>query len=123
MTLLNQIVEVTDNIRNKTSHFKHHLRDSTARRNRMKMLPIVDEISKPSNAEYYIKAQGIYKIFGDKPEKAMEQVKQGVAKQDLLEQHGHVLGVENVDLNVKQGEIHVVMGLSGSGKSTIIPPP
>ncbi len=120
MALLNQITEFTGNIKNKTSDFKHQLRDSTARRNRLQMQPIVDEISKPSNAEYYIKAKGIYKIFGDKPEKAMEKVKQGVAKQDLLEQHEHVLGVENVDLNVKQGEIHVVMGLSGSGKSTII---
>ncbi len=120
MALLNQITEITDNIKSKTSNFKHNLRDSNATRHRMKMQPIVDEISKPRKVEYYIKAKGIYKIFGDNPEKAMQKVKQGVAKQDLLEQHEHVLGVENVDLNVKQGEIHVVMGLSGSGKSTII---
>ena len=47
-------------------------------------------------------------------------VKQGMGKQELLEKHKHVLGIQNVDLSVNYGQIHVVMGLSGSGKSTLI---
>ncbi len=69
---------------------------------------------------YHIEAKNIYKIFGDDPQNAMQHVKKGVGKQELLEKYQHVLGVMNVDLKVCYGRIHVVMGLSGSGKSTLI---
>ena len=44
----------------------------------------------------------------------------GVGKTDLLEQHGHVLGLQDINIDMREGDITVVMGLSGSGKSTLI---
>jgi glycine betaine/proline transport system ATP-binding protein len=62
----------------------------------------------------------LYKIFGPTPQKFMEDVRQGMSKQELLDRHGHVLGLRNIHINMPAGGIQVVMGLSGSGKSTLI---
>lgn len=43
-----------------------------------------------------------------------------MGKTDLLNQHGHVLGLQDINVEMAEGEITVVMGLSGSGKSTLI---
>jgi glycine betaine/proline transport system ATP-binding protein len=37
-----------------------------------------------------------------------------------MDQHGHVLGLKNINIDMKEGEITVIMGLSGSGKSTLV---
>ena len=67
-----------------------------------------------------IELNNITKIFGDRPEAALELLKQGRSKDDVLEQTNQVVGLKDVSLDVKRGEIFVVMGLSGSGKSTLI---
>ncbi|NOX29932.1 MAG: betaine/proline/choline family ABC transporter ATP-binding protein [Actinobacteria bacterium] len=43
-----------------------------------------------------------------------------MTKNEVQAQTGHVVGLKDVNFSVKQGEIFVVMGLSGSGKSTAI---
>jgi glycine betaine/proline transport system ATP-binding protein len=43
-----------------------------------------------------------------------------MGKEELLARHGHVLGLNNINVDMQAGEITVVMGLSGSGKSTLI---
>ena len=67
-----------------------------------------------------IQIRNLYKIFGKNPKYALEQVKDGIDKDELLEKHNHVLGLKNINLDVKEKSIQVVMGLSGSGKSTLI---
>ncbi len=67
-----------------------------------------------------ISIQHLYKIFGDNPETALEQVKGGMGKAELLEEHGHVLGLQDINVDMVAGQITVIMGLSGSGKSTLI---
>ena len=62
----------------------------------------------------------LYKIFGSNPASMIEMVKNGISKSDLLEQYGHVLGLDNVNIEVKKSQLQVIMGLSGSGKSTLI---
>ena len=44
----------------------------------------------------------------------------GHGQRRLLEQHKHVLGLQDINVDMQAGEITVVMGLSGSGKSTLI---
>ena len=67
-----------------------------------------------------IKIKNLYKVFGADPKSAMEQVRDGVSKQDLLEKHSHVLGLRDINIDIPEKGISVIMGLSGSGKSTLI---
>ena len=67
-----------------------------------------------------IKIENLFKIFGPKAREFTEVVKQGVDKDELLAKHNHVLGLDNINLDIHDQSIQVVMGLSGSGKSTLI---
>ncbi len=67
-----------------------------------------------------IQIKNLYKIFGPNGTKQIEKVKNGVGKAELLADHGHVLGLENVSVDIPARKIQVIMGLSGSGKSTLI---
>jgi len=71
-------------------------------------------------SEPKVAIQNLYKIFGPKPEKMVEKVQAGMSKADMLDQHGHVLGLNNINMDIAPHEIQVIMGLSGSGKSTLI---
>ena len=67
-----------------------------------------------------IEVKNVYKIFGDNPSKILPMVQEGATKEEVLEQTGHTVGLDNVSINVEEGETFVCMGLSGSGKSTLI---
>ena len=73
-----------------------------------------------SKNDTLIKINQLYKIFGDGQENALELVKNGIGKEELLDKSNCVLGLNNINLNIKKAKIQVVMGLSGSGKSTLI---
>ena len=68
-----------------------------------------------------IRLENVYKIFGPQPHgRAFDLVKAGVSKDEVQRQSGHVVGINDVTFSVSKGEIFVVMGLSGSGKSTVL---
>lgn len=67
-----------------------------------------------------LKVQNLTKIFGRRIQKAQELVKAGKSKAEILNSVGATVGVNNASFTVNDGEIFVIMGLSGSGKSTII---
>ncbi|MEL6640457.1 MAG: betaine/proline/choline family ABC transporter ATP-binding protein [Pseudomonadota bacterium] len=67
-----------------------------------------------------VSLRGLYKIFGPNHKAMMTHVTAGMGKADLLDTHKHVLGLQNINVDMQAGEITVVMGLSGSGKSTLI---
>jgi glycine betaine/proline transport system ATP-binding protein len=71
-------------------------------------------------AEPMVSIRGLYKIFGTRGKDVLQHVKDGMGKEELLARHGHVLGLNNINVDMQAGEITVVMGLSGSGKSTLI---
>ncbi|MEO9777525.1 MAG: betaine/proline/choline family ABC transporter ATP-binding protein [Sedimentitalea sp.] len=68
-----------------------------------------------------IRVKNLYKIFGPHPQRVLPAVRdQGIGKTELLENHRHVLGLQDISIDMQAGEISVIMGLSGSGKSTLI---
>ena len=70
--------------------------------------------------ETLLTVKNVTKIFGKKQNQALEMVKKGKSKTEILEKTGCTVGVYDASFEVKQGEIFVIMGLSGSGKSTLI---
>ncbi len=58
----------------------------------------------------------VWKIYGPHPDRLLAQ-KPGL---DAIRASGHVGAVRDVSLEVRTGEIFVIMGLSGSGKSTLV---
>lgn len=67
-----------------------------------------------------VRLRNLYKIFGASDKEVLQHVKNGMSKEDLLVKHSHVLGLQDINVDMQAGEITVVMGLSGSGKSTLI---
>lgn len=67
-----------------------------------------------------ISIDGLTKVFGAKPEEALKMLKEGSNKEEVLQKTGLVVGLKEIVLEVREGEIFVVMGLSGSGKSTLL---
>ena len=64
--------------------------------------------------------KNVYKVFGDQPDKAMALLNEGVDKAEVFRRTGQTVGVLNANLEIREGEIFVIMGLSGSGKSTLV---
>ncbi len=67
-----------------------------------------------------IVVEDVYKIFGPKPDDAKRMIEQGQSKEEIFGQTGMTVGVQRADFTIREGEIFVVMGLSGSGKSTMV---
>ncbi|CZF86610.1 choline ABC transporter ATP-binding protein [Grimontia marina] len=59
-------------------------------------------------------------IFGHGLERSIAMLDEGKSRQEIQEETGNVVGVSNATISVEQGEICVLMGLSGSGKSSLL---
>ncbi|ETW99167.1 MAG: glycine/betaine ABC transporter [Candidatus Entotheonella factor] len=72
-------------------------------------------------SESIIKLDSVWKIFGARASEAMQAVQeQGLSKAQVLDQLSCVVGIADCSFEVSRGEIFCVMGLSGSGKSTMV---
>ena len=67
-----------------------------------------------------ISVRGLFKVFGSNPTSVLPLLHDGVDKADIQAQTDHVLGLNNINTDIREGMITVIMGLSGSGKSTLI---
>ena len=59
-------------------------------------------------------------LFGPEKAKAKKMIKQGKSKQEILKETGCTIAVRNANLEIEEGEMFVIMGLSGRGKSTLV---
>ncbi|MFD3260579.1 glycine betaine/L-proline ABC transporter ATP-binding protein [Paenibacillus lentus] len=69
--------------------------------------------------EPILEVKQVTKLFGSNAEHGLQLLEQGQTKEQLAEK-GITVGVNRVSLDIRQGEIFVIMGLSGSGKSTLV---
>ncbi|OEU72489.1 MAG: glycine betaine/L-proline ABC transporter ATP-binding protein [Desulfuromonadales bacterium C00003093] len=70
--------------------------------------------------EVKIEVNNLYKIFGPHPQKALSMLEQGLDKEAIFEKIETTVGVQDASFEIRTGEIFVIMGLSGSGKSTMV---
>ncbi|MGH2221105.1 ATP-binding cassette domain-containing protein, partial [Enterococcus faecalis] len=57
---------------------------------------------------------------GKQTKPALEMIRANKSKTEILEKRGATVGVYDVNFEVEEGEIFVIMWLSGSGKSRLI---
>lgn len=67
-----------------------------------------------------IEVKNLYKVFGPSPSRAFALIDEGKTKEEILRKTGNTLGINNASFSVEKQETFVIMGLSGSGKSTVI---
>lgn len=67
-----------------------------------------------------IEIKDLYLVFGHDKQKALKMLRKGKTKQEILKETGCTIAVNNANFSIRQGEIFVIMGLSGSGKSSLL---
>ena len=64
-----------------------------------------------------ITIKDLYLIFGNDKQHALRMLKEEKSKSEILKATGCTVAVKDANLSIREGEIFVIMGLSGSGKS------
>lgn len=72
------------------------------------------------NQKVKVRVESLYKIFGPHPKKALKMLSEGLDKEAIFEKTETTVGVQDASFEIYAGEIFVIMGLSGSGKSTMV---
>jgi len=67
-----------------------------------------------------LSVKGLSKLYGKDKAKARSMKLAGKTKDEIYEQTKVIVALWDVNLEVKPGEIFVIIGLSGSGKSTLV---
>ncbi|PWC89499.1 glycine/betaine ABC transporter ATP-binding protein [Azospirillum sp. TSH100] len=84
------------------------------------ILPTPTASSSTATGQVRLAVRGLRKVFADDPRPALEMLRRGATKAEVLQRLNVNVGVAEASFDIRAGEIFVIMGLSGSGKSTII---
>ena len=71
-------------------------------------------------ADTIISIRNVYKLYGNNRNEAVEMLDAGADKDTVYRKTGVTAALANINLDIKKGEIFVIIGLSGSGKSTLL---
>ncbi len=73
-----------------------------------------------NDKDIVLKVEHLTKMFGGKKSIAKEMLKKGYSKEEILKQAEVTVAVDDVSFEVERGKIFALIGLSGSGKSTVV---
>jgi glycine betaine/proline transport system ATP-binding protein len=78
----------------------------------------------PQQREIKLSCRNLWKVYGEDPARFFPRGSDGVddpvALAKTIRESGHIVAACDVSFDVRVGEIFVIMGLSGSGKSTVV---
>lgn len=69
---------------------------------------------------YMLRTKNLYKIYGNDKSNAIRLKEEGLDKDSINKKTGTTIALWDINLEIKKGEIFVIIGLSGSGKSTLV---
>jgi len=67
-----------------------------------------------------LRVENLYKLYGANKAGAFELLKKGLCKDEIFKKTGVTVAIDNASFEVERGKIFVLIGLSGSGKSTVV---
>lgn len=73
-----------------------------------------------SDSDFIIQVNKLTKLYGSNRAEAAKMMKEGKTKSEVYKETGVTVALWDVNFKVKRGEVFVIIGLSGSGKSTVI---
>ncbi len=70
--------------------------------------------------ETILEVKNLSKLYGSEIAKALKMKEAGHTKDEIFEETNTTIALWDSNLEIKEGEIFVIIGLSGSGKSTLV---
>ncbi|NCB01879.1 MAG: glycine betaine/L-proline ABC transporter ATP-binding protein [Spirochaetia bacterium] len=64
--------------------------------------------------------KNLWKIYGKDTKRVFQKNLRDKSKEEIQNETGCIVGLRDINLEIKKGEFYILMGLSGSGKSTLI---
>ena len=71
-----------------------------------------------NNTQIVIK--DLWKVYGKDTKRVFQKNLHNKSKEEIQNETGCIVGMRDINLEIKKGEFYILMGLSGSGKSTLI---
>jgi len=71
-----------------------------------------------NNTQIVIK--NLWKVYGKDTKRIFQKNLRDKSKEEIQTETGCIVGMRDINLEIKKGEFYILMGLSGSGKSTLI---
>jgi glycine betaine/proline transport system ATP-binding protein len=78
------------------------------------------DINSKNNKNIIIEVKNLSKLYGANKVPAFEMMKNGTGKGEVAKKFGVTVAVNDISFEVERGKIFVLIGLSGSGKSTVV---
>ncbi len=80
----------------------------------------IETVAQPDQRDIILSVNDLTMMFGRRKQQAAQLRARNRSKDQILRETGVTIAVDNISFEVERGKIHTLIGLSGSGKSTVV---